>query len=428
MIAVATGIQEFDMKLASELQNAEVVFYREYLLKENKYETVIVSENLTGSITFEELLLKLRENNKRVIVIWPDEDDRQEVIKFMLTLGIYDILIGAVTVEMVKTAVEKPNTFKDVSRLYLKTLKVNDLQLEVKEHQEQLPEIEKKIIEKVVEKTVEKPVEKVVEKVIEKPVEKVIEKIVEKPVEKIVEVEKVIEKPVEKLVFVKPKVIAFWSMENPYDTVVLSFEFARKLRNKINSKVALLDFEEITPKIFELAKVKKAQIEGIVRQLNNLELNYRKFEELTAEKDSMLIFSGITMRNFFIVKLEHLNSIVQLCKDNTGWVVINAGAGLSTSGVASALSQSDKVFAVVDSQSKLNLFYTVECINFVCDNWNLDKEKFSIVLVNEDLRSDIDSEFAIEIAKTNGIEEVYSLGVPKKWQKNIDKLLGVIEK
>lgn len=410
MIAVATGIQEFDMRLANETKNAEVVFYREYLLKNNKYETVIVSENLTGSISFEELLLRLRENNTRVIVIWPDDDDRPEVIKFMLTLGIYDILIGAVTVEMVKAVVEKPNTFKDVSRLYLKTLKVNDLKLEVKEHQEQLSEIEKKTIEKVVEKTIEKPVERVVEKVIEKPVEKVVEKVVEK------------------LVFVKPKVIAFWSMENPYDTAVLSYEFAQKLKNKINSKIALLDFEEITPKMYELAKVKKAQIEGIVRQLNNLELNYRKFEELVVEKDSMLIFSGITMRNFFIVRLEHLNSLVQLCKDNTGWVVINAGAGISTSGVASALSQSDIVFAIVDCKSKLNLFYTIECINFICDNWNMEKEKFVIVLINEDLRSEIDNEFALEIAKTNYIEKVYSLGVQKKWQKNIDKLLGVIEK
>lgn len=114
MIAIATGIREFDEELARILgSDSEIVYYREFLLSNiDKYSTVVISELLMGSIGFEELLLKLRTNNKRIIIIWFDEEEKQEVLKFIFTLGIYDILTGSVTAEKIKEVIKNPMSLK----------------------------------------------------------------------------------------------------------------------------------------------------------------------------------------------------------------------------------------------------------------------------------------------------------------------------
>jgi len=397
MIAVATGIREFDENLIKILDSAEVVYYREFLLSNiNKYDTVVLSELLVGSISFEELLLKLRTNNKRVIVIWFDEEEKQDVLKFIFTLGIYDILVGSVTAERVKEVIHNPMSFKDVARLYLKVLKVEVRPPQMTQHEQEQEgkHHEVKEIERVVEKIVEKPVEKVIE----------VEKIIEKPVEKVVE----------KPVFITPRIAGFWSMENSLDTALLSFEFAKALQQKVNSTVAYLDFEELTPKGYDIAKVRRSHIESIIRSLNNFELTFKTFENLVAYSSNILVFSGITIKNFFMVKQEHLNSIVQLVKNNVGWTVINGGTSIHTTGVASMMCTSDKIFAVIDARSKLNLFNTLDAINFVTANWGIEKEKFVLVVINESFTSEMDTEFVKEIAKENEIHSVIPVKQKKK--------------
>lgn len=403
MIAIATGIREFDEELARILgSDSEIVYYREFLLSNiNKYATVVTSELLMGSVSFEELLLRLRTNNKRVIVIWFDEEEKQEVLKFIFTLGIYDILTGSVTAEKIKEVIQNPMTFKDIAHIYLKLMHVDASTVKLTQQEDKQQKQSQEV----------------------KEIERVVEKVIEKPVEKIVEVEKVVEKPV----FVTPKVIGFWSMENPLDTAILSFEFARALKQKVNSKVAYLDFEELTPKGYEIAGVRKSLVESIIRHLNNFELTFKTFENLTAHSEDILVFSGITIKNFFMVKQEHLNSIVQLVKNNAFWAVINGGFSIHTTGAAATLTMSDKVFVVVDARSKLNLFNTLEAINFVTTNWNLEKEKFVLAVINESLTSEIDTQFVKEIAKENEIETVIKIRQKKK-SYNVEELLGVIEK
>lgn len=53
-IAIATGINSFDEELQKKIANSDIIYYREFLLKE-QYDTVILSEQLTGAVRLEEL-------------------------------------------------------------------------------------------------------------------------------------------------------------------------------------------------------------------------------------------------------------------------------------------------------------------------------------------------------------------------------------
>lgn len=391
MIAIATGIEILD-KAINERLNGEIIYFREYLIRdENKYETVILSENLDGAITIEELTFKLREKNTRIIYIGKDYEDNPSLIKHLISIGVYDILFGETTVDDVINIYNNPKKFADISKIYSTVLSSPTIQI-------------KSVPEVIKEKEV------VVEK------EKVIEKVIEK--EKIVEVEK------EKIVLLKPQVVTFWSMENSLDTAKLTYLLAKKLADEIKTTIALLDFEEITAKVSNIAKVKKSNIEAIIRLINNAEITFKSLTNNLQEKDNLLVFTGISINNFFIVNNKHLNTIVNLARNNLPYVLINAGAGIHTTGVASSILNADKIIAICDS-TKNNLIHTLEAINFMNNHWDIEKERFNLFLLNESLTSEIDKGLAKELSETNEINFIGSAG--RKIEKSLNRLFEVIK-
>lgn len=101
-IAIATGINSFDEELQKKIANSDIIYYREFLLKE-QYDTVILSEQLTGAVRLEELAFKLRENGTRLIFLIPDVEDNPSLVKYLLLLGVYDIITGNVACDDVIT-------------------------------------------------------------------------------------------------------------------------------------------------------------------------------------------------------------------------------------------------------------------------------------------------------------------------------------
>jgi len=117
MIAIATGYDMLDQKIAETLGNVQIVNYREFLLK-NKFDIVVISRHLIGNVEMENLLLILRQNNTRIIFL--TEEDNVREIRLCLDFAIYDMLFDPIDPTRVIDLIENPRTFADIKRIFVK--------------------------------------------------------------------------------------------------------------------------------------------------------------------------------------------------------------------------------------------------------------------------------------------------------------------
>jgi len=405
-IAIATGISTFDEELQKKIENSVVVYYREFLLKE-QHDTVILSELLPGAVQLEELVFRLRENGTRLIFIVPDIDDNPSMVKYLLLLGVYDILSGSVSCDDVVDTLNNPRTFKDVSKLFLKVSGAEDVKLTISDRQPSLSSggsVEE-------QKQQQQSQTEVIEKVVEVPVEKVVEKVVEK--EKVVEVEKP--------VVVRSQTIGVWAVNSGYPTAEFAVELARALKpHSKTSAIALLDFEEITPRICDILKTRETHIEYLTRLINLGELTRKKLDELLADVDGIKVFSGITIRNSLKVTDKHLTTLVNLLQEYMHFIVIHGGGGITTSGAAVAFAKSDKLIVPV-KPTKTDVIRTLELINFTATAWGMDKSKVYVYLIENGWTTELDEATTAELCELNGVRFAGSGG--KKYLKTVSKLV-----
>ena len=102
-----------------------VVSYSDFIIEDNKFEnqTVIISASAIER-DLREYLYRLRSLNIRVIVIFKNEKQESELIKITLETGIYDLIFGNFYPSELKNIIDKPRTFKDVSKMYKKVFDI----------------------------------------------------------------------------------------------------------------------------------------------------------------------------------------------------------------------------------------------------------------------------------------------------------------
>jgi len=125
MIIIYTGNHEIDKILEEEIKGSMVVSYSDFIIEDNKFEnqTVIISASAIER-DLREYLYRLRSLNIRVIVIFKNEKQESDLIKITLETGIYDLIFGNFYPSELKNIIDKPRTFKDVSKMYKKVFDI----------------------------------------------------------------------------------------------------------------------------------------------------------------------------------------------------------------------------------------------------------------------------------------------------------------
>lgn len=125
MIIIYTGNHEIDKILEEEIKGSMVISYSDFIIEDNKFEnqTVVISASAIER-DLREYLFRLRSLNIRVIVIFKNEKEESELIKTTLEMGIYDLIFGNFYPSELKNIIDKPRTFKDVSKIYKRIFKI----------------------------------------------------------------------------------------------------------------------------------------------------------------------------------------------------------------------------------------------------------------------------------------------------------------
>lgn len=125
MIIIYTGNHEIDKILEEEIKGSMVISYSDFIIEDNKFEnqTVIISASAIER-DLREYLFRLRSLNIRVIVIFKNEKEESKLVKTTLEMGIYDLIFGNFYPSELKNIIDKPRTFKDVSKIYKRIFKI----------------------------------------------------------------------------------------------------------------------------------------------------------------------------------------------------------------------------------------------------------------------------------------------------------------
>lgn len=234
-LAIATGMKELDERIQEILSSKEdlqiqIVNYREFFDKK-EFDIAIVSQRLVGDMDMNQLFFLLKSKNTRVIYLTNEDDVR--CIKKCFSYSINDILFDPVKPEDAANLVLNPNSFSDISAIYLKYSN-----MELEKNDDGTPV---KVINaggstkggfndngsKVIEKSNEKVVEKVALKVIEKPV--------------------VVKETVYKTKTLRQKILTFYTTDNALLTADLITQIGVLLSQKVEQKILILDFNTLFP-------------------------------------------------------------------------------------------------------------------------------------------------------------------------------------
>jgi len=213
-ITIATGIDRMNDDLKDQIENTlnletKIVGYREYLLKDC-YDTLILTEHLPGATNINKLLLSLKNNNIRIILLM--DSDNNPLFYTALKFSIYDILFDESTKEGIKVEdvihlIKNPKKISDYAKIFEAIGNINDI-----------PETTS--IEDI---NITDP------------------KIIVKEVEKIVEIEKIKEVPL--YIPFKNKVISVWG------NAEFACELAQYINNNTEYNILLIDLDFTVLKI-----------------------------------------------------------------------------------------------------------------------------------------------------------------------------------
>lgn len=121
MVIIYTGKYEIDKILEEEIKGSMAISYLDFIIENEKFEgqtAILAAQEIEN---FESYLYLLRSLNIRVILLFTGAKDDKDKIKIALKLGIYDLLFGNFYPSEIKELIDTPKTFKDISKLYMKT-------------------------------------------------------------------------------------------------------------------------------------------------------------------------------------------------------------------------------------------------------------------------------------------------------------------
>lgn len=104
------------------------ISYLDFIIENEKFEnqTAIIAAQEISKEEFESYLFTLRRLNIRVILLFTSEKEDKDKVKIALNLGIYDLIFGNFYPSEIKELIDKPKSFIDVSKMYMK---VNNLKI-----------------------------------------------------------------------------------------------------------------------------------------------------------------------------------------------------------------------------------------------------------------------------------------------------------
>ena len=103
--------------LENEIKGSMVVSYSDFIIEDNKFENqtlILGADAIEGDLKY--YLYKVRSMNIRVILLLKNKKDKN--VRIALQNGIYDLIFGNFYTSQIKDLLERPNTFKDISKLY----------------------------------------------------------------------------------------------------------------------------------------------------------------------------------------------------------------------------------------------------------------------------------------------------------------------
>ena len=112
MVLIFTGKEQLDKDLNKKIPNSRVVYYPDYVLQEEKAETLIITVQ-PNKFNFKDFLFKVRKKDIQVILIL--ENSKVKELKDALILGIYDIVFDPFTLDDICQKIEKPTQFSKIS-------------------------------------------------------------------------------------------------------------------------------------------------------------------------------------------------------------------------------------------------------------------------------------------------------------------------
>lgn len=390
-LAIATGMKELDERikeiiLSKEDLQIQIVNYREFFDKK-EFDIAIVSERLVGDMDMNQLFFLLKSKNTRVIYLTNEEDVKG--IKKCFSYSINDILFDPVKPQNAANLVLNPNSFADITDIYLK---YSNMELEKNEDGTPV-----KIINAGGNKNGGTTV-------IEKNNAKVVEKVIEKPV--------VIKETVYKVKTLKQKIITFYATDNALLTADLITQIGVLLSQKIEQKILILDFNTLFPVMDHFLGINKnIDIESkydvddntsLVAMYNAIERNilnsstFSNFVKKHPKYKNLDIATGLyDLALFEKMPNEYFERIINTATDIYDTILINTNPDISLGGTFIPIAKATDIICITEAN-----YTEIRNLLFVINNLKLKipKDKFKIVVSNVASKS-LDKETIKEIFK-----------------------------
>jgi len=113
MVLIFTGNEQLDKELSKNIRNNRIVYYSDYVLKENKA-NILITTVQPDKFDFKDYIFKVREKDLRVILLLENENVKE--LNDAIKLGIYDIIFDPFSIDEIIQKVKYPSTFSNVSK------------------------------------------------------------------------------------------------------------------------------------------------------------------------------------------------------------------------------------------------------------------------------------------------------------------------
>ena len=123
MVLIFTGNEQLDRELSKNIRNNRIVYYSDYVLRENKA-NILITAVQPEKFDFKEYMFKVREKDLRVILLLENENVKE--LNDAIKLGIYDIIFDPFSIEEIIEKVKYPSTFSDISKYMKSVLEIGE--------------------------------------------------------------------------------------------------------------------------------------------------------------------------------------------------------------------------------------------------------------------------------------------------------------
>lgn len=110
---IYTENEKLNRELNKRIRDSRIVYYPEYILKEQKVTTLVISIQ-NDKFDFKSYMFEIRKRNVQVILLLENENVKE--LKDAIILGIYDIIFNPFSLEEIIKKVNKSSVFSDIAK------------------------------------------------------------------------------------------------------------------------------------------------------------------------------------------------------------------------------------------------------------------------------------------------------------------------